>query len=137
MLSLCNISMKTTKGSQSIAEYMQIIKIIIDDFALMGYPLSEDEIILHVLNGLGNEFKEINVVIRARDSPVTFEGLHDKLQDEETFLKQDGTKLWLSFWSEVHYNSLYASGDVPSRAPRKRHSPAQDHLFSVPIPSPC
>ena len=83
--------MKTTKGSQSIAEYMQIIKIIIDEFALMGYPLSEDEIILHVLNGLGNEFKEINVVIRARDSPVTFEGLHDKLQDEETFLKQDDT----------------------------------------------
>ncbi|XP_059595638.1 OVARIAN TUMOR DOMAIN-containing deubiquitinating enzyme 11 isoform X1 [Vitis vinifera] len=30
-------------------------------------------------------------------------------------------ELWLSFWSEVHYNSLYASGDVPSRAPRKRH----------------
>ncbi|XVF31764.1 hypothetical protein REPUB_Repub17cG0020400 [Reevesia pubescens] len=28
---------------------------------------------------------------------------------------------WLSFWSEVHYNSLYASGDVPTRAPRKKH----------------
>ncbi|PIA37796.1 hypothetical protein AQUCO_03000375v1 [Aquilegia coerulea] len=30
-------------------------------------------------------------------------------------------ELWLSFWSEVHYNSLYASGDVPSRRPRKKH----------------
>ncbi|CBI33387.3 unnamed protein product, partial [Vitis vinifera] len=54
----------------------------------------------------------------------------------EVFVFVD-VELWLSFWSEVHYNSLYASGDVPSRAPRKRHSPAQDHLFSVPIPSPC
>ena len=55
--------MKTTKGSQSIAEYMQTIKIITDDLALMGYPLSEDEIILHVLNGLGNDFKEISATI--------------------------------------------------------------------------
>ncbi|KAL6349672.1 hypothetical protein AAG906_041079 [Vitis piasezkii] len=73
MLSLRNILMKTTKGSQSIAEYMQTIKIITDDLALMGYPLSEDEIILHVLNGLGNDFKEI----------MTFKELHDKLQDQE------------------------------------------------------
>ena len=71
--------MKTTKGSQSIVEYMQTIKIIIDDLALMGNPLSEDEIILHVLNGLGNDFKEISATIQARDSPVTFEELHDKL----------------------------------------------------------
>ncbi|KAI4305506.1 hypothetical protein L6164_028868 [Bauhinia variegata] len=30
-------------------------------------------------------------------------------------------ELWLSFWSEVHYNSLYTSGDVPSRTPRKKY----------------
>ena len=57
----------------------------------MGYPLSEDEIILYVLNGLGNDFKEISATIRAKDSPVTFEELHDKLQGQETLLKQDNT----------------------------------------------
>ena len=91
MLSLRNIMMKTTKGSQSITEYMQTIKIITNDLAFMGYPLSEDEIILHVFNGLDNDFKEISAAIRARDSPVTFEELHDKLQDQETLLKQDDT----------------------------------------------
>ncbi|XP_057429955.1 OVARIAN TUMOR DOMAIN-containing deubiquitinating enzyme 11 [Lotus japonicus] len=30
-------------------------------------------------------------------------------------------ELWLSFWSEVHYNSLYSTGDVPSRAPKKKY----------------
>ncbi|KAK4766056.1 hypothetical protein SAY87_007698 [Trapa incisa] len=30
-------------------------------------------------------------------------------------------ELWLSFWSEVHYNSLYERGDVPARKPRKKH----------------
>ncbi|KAL6334577.1 hypothetical protein AAG906_018916 [Vitis piasezkii] len=54
--------------------------------------MKHDEIILHVLNGLGNDFKEINAAIRARDSLVTFEELHDKLQDQETLLKQDDTR---------------------------------------------
>ncbi|KAG7037516.1 OTU domain-containing protein-like protein, partial [Cucurbita argyrosperma subsp. argyrosperma] len=30
-------------------------------------------------------------------------------------------ELWLSFWCEVHYNSLYACGDLPSRTPRRKH----------------
>ncbi|KAL5700250.1 hypothetical protein ACHQM5_025722 [Ranunculus cassubicifolius] len=29
--------------------------------------------------------------------------------------------IWMSFWSEIHYNSVYDSGDVPSRTPRKKH----------------
>ncbi|KAG4958226.1 hypothetical protein JHK82_034960 [Glycine max] len=34
--------------------------------------------------------------------------------------KSPTRELWLSFWSEVHYNSLYTTGDVPSRVPRKK-----------------
>ncbi|KAL8474156.1 hypothetical protein ACS0TY_030837 [Phlomoides rotata] len=30
-------------------------------------------------------------------------------------------ELWLSFWSEVHYNSLYQTGEVPTRKQRKKH----------------
>ncbi|XP_049931263.1 OVARIAN TUMOR DOMAIN-containing deubiquitinating enzyme 11-like isoform X3 [Nymphaea colorata] len=30
-------------------------------------------------------------------------------------------EVWLSFWSEVHYNSLYEVGDVPTRVPRKKY----------------
>ncbi|KZV25387.1 hypothetical protein F511_07271 [Dorcoceras hygrometricum] len=30
-------------------------------------------------------------------------------------------ELWLSFWSEIHYNSLYQAGEVPSRKHRKKH----------------
>lgn len=35
--------------------------------------------------------------------------------------KSPTKELWLSFWSEVHYNSLYGSGDIPTRAPKKKH----------------
>ncbi|KAK3183939.1 hypothetical protein Dsin_031225 [Dipteronia sinensis] len=30
-------------------------------------------------------------------------------------------ELWLSFWSEVHYNSLYDIRDAPKPKPRKKH----------------
>lgn len=30
-------------------------------------------------------------------------------------------ELWLSFWSEVHYNSLYGVGEVPIRVQKKKH----------------
>ncbi|CAN4084600.1 unnamed protein product [Withania somnifera] len=40
---------------------------------------------------------------------------------------QPSRELWLSFWSEVHYNSLYEIG-APARVPRKKH-----WLFSKPI----
>lgn len=30
-------------------------------------------------------------------------------------------ELWLSFWSEVHYNSLYAADDLPARTPKRKH----------------
>ncbi|KAI9154497.1 hypothetical protein LWI28_027101 [Acer negundo] len=35
--------------------------------------------------------------------------------------KNPTRELWLSFWSEVHYNSIYASGDVPTRKPKRKH----------------
>ncbi|WCJ28101.1 OVARIAN TUMOR DOMAIN-containing deubiquitinating enzyme 11 [Euphorbia peplus] len=35
--------------------------------------------------------------------------------------KNPSREVWLSFWSEVHYNSLYGTGDVPSRVPRKKY----------------
>ncbi|XP_026395220.1 OTU domain-containing protein DDB_G0284757-like isoform X2 [Papaver somniferum] len=35
--------------------------------------------------------------------------------------KTPSRELWLSFWSEVHYNSLYASGDVPTRVTKKKY----------------
>ncbi|EXC29362.1 hypothetical protein L484_021670 [Morus notabilis] len=71
---------------------MQTIKWIADDLAFIGYPLNEDELIVYVFNGLEPDFKEINAAVRARDSPISFEELHDKLLDHETFLKRGESK---------------------------------------------
>lgn len=53
MLTLRDSLMRIKQDAQTIDEYMQSIKKISDDLALIGYPLNDDELVIHVLNGLG------------------------------------------------------------------------------------
>ena len=73
----------------SVSEYLMTIKHMADELALIGASLSEDEILLHVLNGLSPKYKELGVVMCVRDTPISFEELHDKLIEHEIYLKRD------------------------------------------------
>ncbi|XP_011040770.1 PREDICTED: uncharacterized protein LOC105136950 [Populus euphratica] len=79
-----------TCNPRSIAVYLQTIKGIADE--LVSTHLSDDDLITFALNGLGSDFKEISAVIRARDTPVSFEELHDKLVEHEAFLKREESR---------------------------------------------
>ena len=57
--------------------------------AIVGSPLDDDEIVFHILNGLGNDFKEISAAIRARESTISFDELYKKLIGYETHLKRE------------------------------------------------
>ena len=59
MLSLLDTLMKLTKKGKTVAEYVHGIKTIIDDIDLMGPPLNDGEIVVHILNGLGHEYKDL------------------------------------------------------------------------------
>ena len=63
MLGLRDKLIKSRKESLSIDAYMQIIKKTLDDLALIGHPLNDDEIVIHILNGLGSDYKELCAVI--------------------------------------------------------------------------
>ncbi|RVW33979.1 Retrovirus-related Pol polyprotein from transposon RE2 [Vitis vinifera] len=54
--------------------------------------LSDDDLTIFALNGLGSGFKEIFAAIRARDTPVSFKELHDKLVEHEAFLKREESR---------------------------------------------
>ncbi|KAK3224479.1 hypothetical protein Dsin_011504 [Dipteronia sinensis] len=71
-----------SKERITMVEYMQNIKGIIDDLALIGLPL----------HGFGNDYKELQAAIRTRETTMTFEELHDKLLDHEIFLKREEVK---------------------------------------------
>ena len=82
---LTNIS----KGSQSITEFLQHAKSIADELAMLDAPENSEDLTVKILNGLGDEFKDISAAIRARDSAITFEELHEKLLNFEAVLKQE------------------------------------------------
>ncbi|TXG52106.1 hypothetical protein EZV62_021275 [Acer yangbiense] len=78
--------------NKTVAEYMRAIKSVADELAVVGSPLNNGELIVKVMSGLGPEYKEISAAIRARDTPISFEELFDKLADHEIFLKHEETK---------------------------------------------
>lgn len=79
--------MVTKQEGSTIIDYLQNIKVIIDDLALIDHSLYDEEIIIHTLNGLGDDYKELAAAIRTHDSPVSFKELYDKLIDYEMYLK--------------------------------------------------
>ncbi|GFY98621.1 hypothetical protein Acr_13g0000220 [Actinidia rufa] len=85
---LTNIS----RGTQSVADYLGTIQAIADDLAMIDQPVSNAHLVNHVLNGIGAEYKEISAAVRARDSIISFEELHDKLIDYGSYLKREESR---------------------------------------------
>ena len=62
-----------------------------DELAILGAPMDEDDLMEKILNGLGDEYKELVRAIQARDTTISFDELHEKLLNFEATLL--GTKL--------------------------------------------
>ncbi|KAK0598282.1 hypothetical protein LWI29_033262 [Acer saccharum] len=119
---LTNIS----KGSQSITEYMQHAKSVADELAMLDAPENPEDLTVKILNGLGVEFKDISSAVRARDSAISFEELHEKLLNSEALLKQDSTRL-----QQLPITANFASKPFPGSHQSNQHrynnrSPAQN-----------
>ncbi|KAK2426846.1 Copia polyprotein/retrotransposon [Trifolium repens] len=80
---------RTSKGVKSVSEYLQGIKAIPDELAIINKPIDDDDLVIHALNGLGSEFKEVAAALRTRENAIAFDELHDLLVDYETFLQRD------------------------------------------------
>ncbi|OMO49925.1 hypothetical protein CCACVL1_30747 [Corchorus capsularis] len=65
------------------------MKNIVDDLNLAGVAMDDDDLISSILNGVGPKFREISTAIKARESSISFEELHDKLTFFELHLKQE------------------------------------------------
>lgn len=77
------------RGSQLVADYLATIRDIADELALIGAPVPNQYLITHTFNGVGTEFKELTAAVRARDTVISFDELHDKLVEYEAFLKRE------------------------------------------------
>ncbi|KAF2285361.1 hypothetical protein GH714_000797 [Hevea brasiliensis] len=81
--------LSTSHGSKPLPEYLQFVKSTADELALIDKLLIDDDLTIHVLNGVGSEFRELTTAVRARETPITFKELHEKLMVFDTFLKKE------------------------------------------------
>ncbi|XP_060671321.1 uncharacterized protein LOC132803098 [Ziziphus jujuba] len=78
-----------SRGTLLVNEYLAKIRSLADEFALIGSPVGNDNLVIYCLNCIGLEFKEMSVAVRAHDAIITFEELHDKLIEYDNFLKRE------------------------------------------------
>ena len=51
------------RGTRSITEYLHVVKALTDEIAIIDHPISDDDLTLYVLSGLGPDFREITAPI--------------------------------------------------------------------------
>jgi gag-polypeptide of LTR copia-type len=82
-----------TKGSSACTDYLQKIRKIADELAFIGSPISDEDLVLVVLNGLGAEFNSFTVVVTtvSRRDPLSFTDIHGMLLSHEALLTDQGS----------------------------------------------
>ncbi|XP_019457616.1 PREDICTED: uncharacterized protein LOC109358003 [Lupinus angustifolius] len=70
-----------TKGTQTMATYLQGIKAIADELAIIDHPLDNTDLVIHTLNGLSSEYKDISAALCSRETSVSYADLHEILMD--------------------------------------------------------
>ncbi|PNX87673.1 retrovirus-related Pol polyprotein from transposon TNT 1-94, partial [Trifolium pratense] len=72
-----------SKGTQFITTYMHSLKQTADLLASLGSPVSTEDMTDHVLRGLDDGYRAIIDGVNARDTPITFDDLLEKLLIQE------------------------------------------------------
>ena len=62
------------------------MKALVDEIAIIDHPISNDDLTLYVLNGLGPNFSEIAALIWAWEKSLVFEEQHDLLKGHGSYL---------------------------------------------------
>jgi hypothetical protein len=125
-----------TKGSDSVTAFLQSIKAKADELALLGAPLDAEDLTDKILDGLGDEYRELTRAVQARDMPITFEELHEKLLNfEATVLPSKPDFLQFPATANpTNRNSAPWRFPAPSRTPAWRPNNNNNNRYP-PMPS--
>ncbi|CAL1385136.1 unnamed protein product [Linum trigynum] len=77
---------RETQGNRPVAVYLQVMRTTAAELALVQAPVTNEDLILHILRGLREEYDNLSAAVRARDTTIALEDLHDRLVDYEAKL---------------------------------------------------
>lgn len=79
IFSLCNQLARLSKGSLPVTDYVHQVRSISNELATAGATVTNDDLVVKILSGLGSYFCEFSTAIRARDSIISHNELNAKL----------------------------------------------------------
>ncbi|KAJ9555883.1 hypothetical protein OSB04_010497 [Centaurea solstitialis] len=121
-----------TKGATPVSEYMQNIKSITDELAMLGTIVPPEDITDKIVDGLDARFQSVIDAIHACDTPISFEELHEKLINKELAIQTTEAALSNSFPATA--NPTYSRSNYthrshhqnPNRPSNQMHFPNQN-----------
>ena len=75
-----------TKGSMGVFEFLQTIKARVDELSILSAAVDDEDLLEKILEGLGEDYKELVRAVQARDTPISFDELHENLLNFEASL---------------------------------------------------
>ena len=93
---------------------------IVVEILVIDHPVSDDDLTLYILNELGNGFIEIAAPIRAPDTSLKFEEIHDLLVSHESYLS------WLELQTATPF---MPTANYSHRQPLTNHYHRQGNNF--------
>ena len=99
-----------TKGSLDVSEFLQTIKARADELAILGAPVDIEDLSERILEGLGSEYTELARAVQARDTPISFDELHEKLLNFEASIHNTAQPY---FPASAHLANRAFSGSRP------------------------
>ncbi|KAI5338747.1 hypothetical protein L3X38_018019 [Prunus dulcis] len=73
ILHLRNELLPTTKGDLSVSDYLDRINAIVDNLALAGQTVNDDELVQIIMNNLGPSYDMIVSAVQAHDTLITYD----------------------------------------------------------------
>ncbi|KAF3627755.1 putative U-box domain-containing protein 9-like [Capsicum annuum] len=122
-----------TKESLTVTDYLNEVRSFCDELATAGAPVTNDELIVKILTGLGPEYRDISAAIHARDTPISYAELFEKLIDHELFLKHNAPPYSTTITAAVaHKSSSQIRANITNNNRRQNNYQQQQQQCSQP-----
>ncbi|CAH9131956.1 unnamed protein product [Cuscuta epithymum] len=83
IISLKTQMARTTKGARPILAYLAEMHAFAESLALAQSPVTDEDLVIGILNGLGSEYNDILSAVRVRETPLPLSQLQDILLEQE------------------------------------------------------
>ncbi|CAH9069597.1 unnamed protein product [Cuscuta europaea] len=88
IISLKSTLARTIKGNRSITAYLAEMYALSEALALAQNPISDEDLVVSILKGLGSDYGDIKSAVRVRESALPLAELQDILLEQENDLQE-------------------------------------------------